>query len=211
MAQNIGMLRGESDDNRRCCLALTFAEVGGEESDLSWRDLSHGRKSLRHDCKEDFLVLKSTKVLEEVEWDCMDGAVDARGSKLDDFEEVLIEFVFLVKEVCQFVEEGRVKFSRGELICCEGYCASLVCRGCEGKGCTTPQGGEALCDKHRESPREQARVGEGSGCLACGEEVALRCREWLRLFWGGVTNGGCAVSCCHSSEGGARQALIGGA
>ena len=34
IAQNSGVLRGESDDNRHCCLALTFSGVGGEKPDL---------------------------------------------------------------------------------------------------------------------------------------------------------------------------------
>ena len=39
IAQNSGMLQGESDDNRRCCLALTFSGVRGEKPDLPRRDL----------------------------------------------------------------------------------------------------------------------------------------------------------------------------
>ena len=79
IAQNSSVLWGESDDNRRCCLALTFAGVRGEKPDLPQRDLPCIRKSFRHDFKEDFFVFEGTEVLEEVEWDGMYGAVKARG------------------------------------------------------------------------------------------------------------------------------------
>ena len=79
IAQNSGVLWGESDDNRRCCLALTLSGVGGEKPDLPRRDLPCIRKSFRHDFEEDLFVIKGTEVLEEVKWDGVYGAVNARG------------------------------------------------------------------------------------------------------------------------------------
>ena len=131
MAQNIGVPWGESDDNRRCCLAFTFAGVGGEKPDLPRRDLPGIGKSFRHDFKEDFFVLEGTEVLEEVEGDGMYGAVDAGGGKLEGLEEVFVEFQFLVQEIRQFVEKRGVKFGRGKLICREGDRAGFVRGGCE--------------------------------------------------------------------------------
>ena len=49
ITQNSGVLWGESNDNRRCCLALTFSGVGGEKPDFPRRDLPCIRKSFRDD------------------------------------------------------------------------------------------------------------------------------------------------------------------
>ena len=135
IAQNSGVLWGESDDNRRCCLALMFAGVGGEKPDLLRRDLPGIGKSFRHDFKEHFFVLEGAKFLEEIEGDSMYGAVDAGGGELESFEGVLFKFQLLIQEIRQLVKEGGVNFSGGELICRKGDCASFVRSGHEGEGC----------------------------------------------------------------------------
>ena len=90
MAQNIGVLWGESDGNRRCYYAFTFSGVRGQKPDLPPRNLPSIRNRFRYNFKKDLFILEGTEVFEEVKWDGMDSAIDARGSELEGLQRVFM-------------------------------------------------------------------------------------------------------------------------